>query len=315
MNDYHRISQRRSRFFDTREQPSPPSSDLHQGSGNAFRDLAESTQQDPWKAVGTRKYSLSSEPNHTPDLDYAAAQRLKDPKSFTQNLFDTISLRMVEWLPLRRSTESFHPSSQQSTPQLEDGRPSHQDQEQKPTHESNRLRRSSGSNLMSQSQTTHPRTPSSRHPGTQHTAVELKFPNQHLNRRSLAEVESWRHSSRSSIEEKKRPENLSRKASMNSHLSADFTMPSPPALKHRPQKHRGRIGDLDSKEKKERTKGERRVSWHSEKILNQPVPTETTQSQHPLPPSLTLTLILQVSAEPSVMESAVRHIIPHLVKQ
>lgn len=289
MHDYHRISQQRSRAFQAQtaaaaDHNSLPSTNGDQSSGNAFKDLAEGSRQHNPKIAGSGKYPASSEASQPQDLDYGAEQSLKDPKSFTQNLFDTISLRMVEWLPLRRTTETFHSSPNQPTSHPGIGESSHEEREQEPIHESNRPNTEIDPALTSQPQTAHPRTTSSRHPGTHHSAVELKFPNQHVKRLSMAEVESWRQTSRPSLEEKKRPENPTRKASINSHLSADFTIPSPPALKHRPQKHRGRIGESDSSQKKEASKNPRRVSWHSEKVLNQPSPAEIAQNpQQPLP--------------------------------
>lgn len=289
MHDYHRISLQRSRAFEAQaaaaaDQNSLPCADGAQSSGNAFKDLAEGSRQRHSKTAGTGLCAASSEASRPQDLDYTAEQSLKDPKSFTQNLFDTISLRMVEWLPLRRTTETFHSSPYQPTPHPGVGESSNEKQEQKPIHGCNRLKTDIDSNLTSQPQTTNPRTPSSRHSGTQHSAVELKFPNQQVKRLSMTEVESWRQSSRPSLDEKKRPEHLNRKVSMNSHLSADFTIPSPPALKHRPQKHRGRIGESDSSEQKERSKNQRRVSWHSEQVLNRPFPVENAQSPQLPPP-------------------------------
>ena len=40
----------------------------------------------------------------------AGHAQMKDPKSFTQNLFDTVALRMLEWVPLRRPPKSPLPA-------------------------------------------------------------------------------------------------------------------------------------------------------------------------------------------------------------
>jgi hypothetical protein len=207
------------------------------------------------------------------DLDYAAEQPLKDPKSFTQNLFDTISLRMVEWLPLRRAPESFqpkskHPGSQPaSTPTTSDKRRRHQDTE------AEKQQSSTDHSIVSHSPNAQPRTPSSRNAGSQPPAVELKFQNQHVKRLSLTEVENWRQSSWHSLDEKKRPELKNKQIPMGTHVASNefASLPSPPALKHRPQKHRGRIDSLDNTRPKERSKAQRRVSWDSEKILKEPL--------------------------------------------
>ena len=262
-----------------------------QDTENADKDALCVSQTDGPTTTSHTKGPESS-PSATPsnyywqDLDYAAEQPLKDPKSFTQNLFDTISLRMVEWLPLRRAPESFQAKTKHpgllpdSTPATSDKRRRHQD-----TEFEKRQPNKEGS-TVSHSHIAQPRTPSSRNPGTQPPAVELKFQNQHVKRLSLSEVENWRQSSWHTMDEKKRSEYKNKHLPVGTHLASNefASLPSPPALKHRPQKHRGRIDGLDNTRPKERSKAQRRVSWDSEKVLNEPSLQETPSHARPPPP-------------------------------
>lgn len=284
MRDYHRLSLQRARTFEAHaaavtatEQNASSHADRAQN-GVDIRNTMEDTQENRSTTMRNRTGSASSGANRLQDLDYAAEQPLKDPKSFTQNLFDTLSLRMVEWLPLRRTNETFRPSTKQPASHSDNERSSHEKRQQKPNMEANKSKPTTTHepSPLPHVHGPHPRTPSSRTSGTHPSAVEVKFPNQQVKRLSITEVESWRQSSRSGLEDKKRPDYQSRKPSMTSHLTSnDFTsMPSPPALKHRPQKHCGRVGDLENAQPKERSKNQRRVSWHSEKIMSQPPPTE-----------------------------------------
>ncbi|RAL16306.1 HECT domain protein [Aspergillus homomorphus CBS 101889] len=199
------------------------------------------------------------------DNDQAgAAQRLKDPKSFTQNLFDTLSLRMIEWLPLRRSPNTldtdidpYHSLPESQPPKSEPERtPSH------PERTRPRLSRQRTPQNAALSGGT-PHTPT----GTsQNTALELTVPI------TLTEMDQWRRSGRSSLDEKAHHElKPARKIPANTHANNDemLNVPSPPALRHRPQKHRGRTGDIDdSADMPVQEKKERRVSWDGAKCLN-----------------------------------------------
>ncbi|KAJ5267177.1 hypothetical protein N7478_009985 [Penicillium angulare] len=283
VHDYHRISLQRSRAFQAQAVAAATAAEEQNSflrgpdreSGNAFkRRMEQSTSTDAAgsDAAGASSSSGNGHPSgyYFQDLDYAAEQPLKDPKSFTQNLFDTLSLRMVEWLPLRRTTESLSHKFKQQSSQSDNASQTDQGSGL-PDKESEKGRPSQGKPTSSHSQNPNPRTPSSRTSGNQ-TAVELKFQNQHVKRLSLTEMDQWRQSPRSSMEEKKRPEYKSRKVSLKSQLNTnDFaTMPSPPALKHRPQKHRGRIGDMESTRSKDCPRNQRRVSWDNQRMINQP---------------------------------------------
>ncbi|KAL4791680.1 hypothetical protein BDV19DRAFT_370104 [Aspergillus venezuelensis] len=251
------------------------SSTNHITNGNfGSRDLDDGTAQSSSPTRGSRKSMVMlPEPNHSP------AQEMKDPKSFTQNLFDTLSMRMVEWLPLRRSPGFFdidqgrsryrEPRSPNS-----DTCQAHMDSDKDQPHYKQRpYQPSCGSN---------PNTPSSRTTGGQTTAVELKLPNQQLKRFSLTENELRRSGSKSSLEEKPLPElkparKLSVSAHPNTNVEGSVNMPSPPALKHRPQKHRGRAVDANLR-CREQAKKDRRVSWDGAEFLND---VQSSHSQTP----------------------------------
>lgn len=206
----------------------------------------------------------------------ARTPRMKDPKSFTQNLFDTLSLRMVEWLPLRRSPEAFGTHTGYSvapatkSPKPENGHlGTNTTSDTYPSQERPFMPNgSAGSN---------PYTPSSRITGGQPAAVELKLPNQHVKRLSVTEVDQWRPGPRFGLDEKALPDRKpARKLSLSAHPSADefVSMSSPPALKHRRQKHRGRNADINGSYL-EKEKKQRRVSWDGTKVLNDVQPTKS----------------------------------------
>ncbi|CAI7667859.1 hypothetical protein N7533_005173 [Penicillium manginii] len=298
LRDYHRISLQRSRAFQaqaaaaiTEEQANSATAAKCDNDDDNSIDLNESyrrrsqSSKDAGQSSGRASSSVGYQNTYdSQDFDYAAEQPLKDPKSFTQNLFDTLSLRMVEWLPLRRPSESSHSKPHQPVPNVE--RQSQSTEKPLPPPNVNEKPKAAhDQSQSSQTQNNIPRTPSSRISGTQSSAVELKFQNQHVKRLSVTEVDHWRQSPRSSMDEKRRPEYKNRKLSLNSHLTPNeiASVTSPPALKHRPQKHRGRIEGTDNARPKERLKAQRRVSWDSEKIFNLASTEESPSHPRPLP--------------------------------
>lgn len=225
-----------------------------------------------------------------PHRDSPGTQKLKDPKSFTQNLFDTLSLRMVEWLPLRRSPDTFDPDADHSGRGPSPRRSSQETRKQDTPHGQKASAaskphanedRSTPSNAVAGNGF---QTPSSRHAGSQPAAVELKLPGQQVKRLSLSDMEHWRQNPRSSMEEKSRQDRKSaRKLSLNtntpSSTNAFVGLPSPPALRHRPQKHRGISGDVNGVYLAEEKK-HRRVSWDGSQLSKESQPPEA-QSQDP----------------------------------
>ncbi|CAI7657545.1 unnamed protein product [Penicillium glandicola] len=289
--DYHRISLRRTRTLEAQtaaanRSPKPDQNDEDHSACDISRPAQNRSAASKVKEGGSSP-QIHTGSSYIRDLDHTAEQQLKDPKSFTQNLFDTISLRMVEWLPLRRSLDTSEPNPKPPT-----GAASHSSAEKHHCHPdkvSGKDIKISGSSTPSNQSSSQPRTPSSRTTGSQPSAVELKFQNQHIKRLSVSEVDHWRQSPRSSLDDKRKPE-------FNKKLpvapSDEFiSLPSPPALKHRPQKHRGRIGDVDSVPLKEQRKSQRRVSWDNQKLLDKVYPINSTVNTElmpprPLPPSV-----------------------------
>ncbi|KAJ5399693.1 hypothetical protein N7465_010182 [Penicillium sp. CMV-2018d] len=279
--DYHRISLRRTRTLEAQtaaanRSPKPDRYDEdhspHDVSSPAHN---RSTVSEVKEGDGTGS-------SYIRDLDHTAEQQLKDPKSFTQNLFDTISLRMVEWLPLRRAPDTLEPKPKSPAPGAAHHPPTH---EKHHHHHADKVPgrdvKISGSSLFATQAGSQPRTPSSRTSVSQPSTVELKFQNQHVKRLSVSEVDHWRQSPRSSLDDKRKSE-FNKKPPV---ASDEFvSLPSPPALKHRPQKHRGRIGDVDSVSLKEHRKSQRRVSWDSQKLLDEASPINSTRSTEPMPP-------------------------------
>ena len=200
--------------------------------------------------------------------DHHAGKQMKDPKSFTQNLFDTLSLRMVEWLPLRRSSGTLDPRPEHTSTQPVTN-PSKPEipRNQSPSGKDKpcRSRKSSSAHYNGSFSGSY-HTPSPRT-----AAVELKLPNQHVKRLSLTEVDPWCQGPRSNLEDKIHPERKpARKLSVNPYSNGHepTTMLSPPSLKHRPQKHRGRTADANGVGLCDHQKKERRVSWDGAKLLN-----------------------------------------------
>jgi hypothetical protein len=284
--DYHRISLRRTRTLEAQtaaanRSPRPEQYDEYHPAGDASKPSQNRSAVPKVKEESSSSQTRTGS-SYIRDLDHTAEQQLKDPKSFTQNLFDTISLRMVEWLPLRRAPDTLEPKSEASAP----GAANHPSTAEKHHCHADKapgsdLKIPGGSTLVSQPDS-QPRTPSSRTPASQTSAVELKFQNQHVKRLSVSEIDHWRQSPRSSLDNKKKPE-FNKKLPVTS--SDEFvSLPSPPALKHRPQKHRGRIGDVDSVPLKEHRKSPRRVSWDSQKLLGEISPINSKRSREPMPP-------------------------------
>ncbi|KAL4908935.1 hypothetical protein BDW74DRAFT_145570 [Aspergillus multicolor] len=227
----------------------------------------------------------SPEPSNSPVL------RMKDPKSFTQNLFDTLSLRMIEWLPLRRSPGSFD---------VDQGRPHHRETPRSPNSDTCQAHADSDKDQPHYKQRpyqvnggSNPHTPSSWNTGDPKTAVEMKLPNQQFKRLSLTETDLRRSNSKLSLDDKSLPDlKPARKLSVSAHANTGAegfaNVPSPPALKHRPQKHGGRAADTHVARSHEQAKKERRVSWEGAKFLNDvqssDIQETSTESKHETSP-------------------------------
>ena len=201
--------------------------------------------------------SLGARPSPNTAMPGKDTKPMKDPKSFTQNLFDTLALRMVEWLPLRRRADSYD----STTDQVEDT-PS----ESKSRHgrETSRAPRRTGENTPPTDQTVQQHNIDRQKPSTPTTtAVEVKISGSPIKRLSLGDIEQWRPPLRTVNEEAPKTDRKPRKATgTNNTPSATIPWepPSPPPLKHRPQKHRS-INTDKSRSHRTREKRNRRVSW------------------------------------------------------
>ncbi|KAL4804472.1 hypothetical protein BDV18DRAFT_143227 [Aspergillus unguis] len=274
-----------------------------EGPGMRYLDTdimrSHSPMRGPQTQMGVHS-ELSSFPSH----------QLKDPKSFTQNLFDTLALRMIEWLPLRRSPDSFdldgdrHPYQETPRSPNSDTCQAHLDSDKdQPHYRQVPYHTTCGSN---------PQTPSSRGIGCQTTGVEFKLPHQQFKRVSLTENDLRRSNSKTNLDEKILPDlKPARKLSVSAHANANTdesaSLPSPPAHRHRPQKHRGRAVDSNTTNySAEHMKKTRRVSWQGSKSVNDIPP------PHPQDP--TINTKNDVSVEDLPLKNRHRYHSPHIAQ-
>ncbi|KAH1630099.1 hypothetical protein KXX39_002850 [Aspergillus fumigatus] len=288
-HDHPRSSRRSSRgaLTDLTEARSPSSVSSRRTPGDLPADRAllnqdtASAKPSDNTRIGSDSYTESRQQNVSAPVDGdSATQRMKDPKSFTQNLFDTLSLRMVEWLPLRRSPDVLDSDADRLGNQYVRS-PKREGCEHTDTTVGSTCAKRRA-NLKNKSARVAPHTPSSQDASRRVPRVESK-PEHQVKRISLVETDQHQQSPRTVKEGKSRLDlRPSRKLSYNSHLETDASVniPSPPALKHRPQKHRGRNEHLDgSFTQAQRKKKERRVSWDSAKFLND---TQNQDAEKPL---------------------------------
>ncbi|GAM34384.1 hypothetical protein TCE0_015r01932 [Talaromyces pinophilus] len=198
------------------------------------------------------------------DSDLSGLSRTKDPKSFTQNLFDTLSLRMVEWLPLRQTTtdasDCATPTSvrsYKSQARLGDSK------ERVGDDQTRRTRTHAASNGMSSNE---PTTPSNRPKRRSNSNLDRKSTSQTLKRVTLEDTETWRPAARSSTEIKSRDGRSTTSRTVPSRTYSQHHIPTPPpALKHRAAKTTKTSNDTTTKPPKQT----RRVSWDGSKLLRE----------------------------------------------
>jgi hypothetical protein len=188
----------------------------------------------------------------------------KDPKSFTQNLFDTLAMRMLEWVPLRPSTRTHNKITSNGTIAV-----------------AKHANRNSQENLNDddfqeeQKKKTLKRSPSSFEPSTgleeripsingseRHTAKK-RPPMISLGLRSADSFES----SRREVRELQSRRSSVQKLSMTtpSHIHEPVNSPTtPPALKHRREKHNQIPNGFVPRDA---PKSRRSVSWDGSKVL------------------------------------------------
>jgi hypothetical protein len=189
----------------------------------------------------------------------------KDPKSFTQNLFDTLAMRMLEWVPLRSPGNTSNKSNVTIIAATTKA-------SVKTSHECNNSRRSQEDSERKKVK----RTRSSSQPLATRTVVKsldgVEERRETLKKRPVRlplEVHSADNIGDSPQElHEISPEHtslqmLSLKTPSHDHQSIS-PLPSPPVLKNRREKHspmsNGWISDLGKKR-------DRRVSWDGSKLL------------------------------------------------
>ncbi|KAK2735012.1 hypothetical protein FQN57_001388 [Myotisia sp. PD_48] len=180
--------------------------------------------------------------NNDPILEEEQTRTRKDPKSFTQNLFDTLSLRMVEWLPLKRATfydsksEQEQHTSYLSTPIEE---PPHSPPENSPIHrDPYHTPDPSGTKSLPESKESNPQTTFA---NVSTPTLELKVPANPAKRSSLSELEPWKQTQRSIPEDRPKTRRKRRQKVAVDNTTSTSASPCPsshPPPKHRQQKHR-----------------------------------------------------------------------------
>lgn len=200
-------------------------------------------------------------------LHGASSQRIKDPKSFTQTLFDTLALRMVEWLPLRRA--SVH--SEEHTPSLSNSKSQMRNSSCHKLVETAKHFAQGRNHMVAERSGNIPQTASSRVLPANNGFVDMKFPNQHLQRLSVTDIDRWRQFPPYHNEEKIRPDSRpTQKFSFSTHTNtSNATSKScSPVLKPRPQKHKIRPINTNDELICEQN-SPRRVSWDGAKLFNE----------------------------------------------
>ncbi|CRG84005.1 putative E3 ubiquitin-protein ligase TOM1 [Talaromyces islandicus] len=199
---------------------------------------------------------------HDQDPVFTASLKTKDPKSFTQNLFDTLSLRMVEWLPLRHTTTETHYCA---SPTLHGRRKAQSyatgsEGNDKPNLDDQNVRSRAHTHSISNTATSEVHTPTNRQRRAQHPSLELRVSGQPLKRVSLEQTEPWLPTTRSGSEGKPKAGRISiPKSTPSKNISQQKFIP-PPALKHHSRKK-----DQQSPNAHKKTATPRRVSWDGSK--------------------------------------------------
>lgn len=207
--------------------------------------------------------------------------RTKDPKSFTQNLFDTLSLRMVEWLPLRQTTtDAPDCATPNAVRPYKNQAHLGESKEREGNDQTRRTCINAPSNNISSCE---PTTPSGRPKRRSNSNLDRKSTTQTLKRVTLEDTDTWRPTPRSSTEIKSRDvrSTTSRTAPTRTYSQHHIPTP-PPALKHRAAKANKASADSTTKPPKQ----SRRVSWDGSKLLRESaelsdVNDDTTEKETP----------------------------------
>ncbi|PGH14304.1 hypothetical protein AJ79_03126 [Helicocarpus griseus UAMH5409] len=253
--------------------------------GSPTREAPHEVDEPQRADDGVSSKSVGGEVKSDPQGDESKSPpKLKDPKSFTQNLFDTLSLRMVEWLPLRRSPEAFDTVSSCSS---DDGSPTSKSSEietpARVTGHSNEPKRTARQKSTVSQSNIKPRPSSitSSTPNLQPTAVEVKIPGQPVKRLSFADIEHRKQPQRGFTEDRIRSEHKPARKNSSQNTPSNTTsraQQSPPPLKHRPQKHRHGNSDLNDPYWSDEAR-HRRVSWDGSRRTRKSEHTESDNNR------------------------------------
>ncbi|KAH8705070.1 HECT domain protein [Talaromyces proteolyticus] len=248
----HRHRHHRDNTIDAQPIANPPGGEIH-----------PSSLQSQTSADASSETLCELTERSTQGSLFSNSSRAKDPKSFTQNLFDTLSLRMVEWLPLRQSTAENHLCA---SPTLHGRRKvplSFSANETGYKHTSNDHGGKQRTHAHSISNTTISEVQAStnRQRRPQHSALEVRVSGQPVKRVSLEQVEPWLQTPRATSENKPKVSRIpSSKSTPSKGLSQQPFFP-PPALKHRSKKSNQTIHNSQKK-----SSNPRRVSWDGSKF-------------------------------------------------
>ncbi|EEA28372.1 HECT domain protein [Talaromyces marneffei ATCC 18224] len=233
----------------------------------------------PSSSISTAPPAQENVRHSSRDSQLSGLSRTKDPKSFTQNLFDTLSLRMVEWLPLRQTTTD---ASDYATPISVRSYKSQAHPADSKERDSNDTPRRTHTHTAS-NPSSEPTTPSNRPKRRSNSNLDRKSTSQTLKRVTLEETDTWRPTPRSGTEIKSRDGRSTTSRTVPSKTYSQHHIPTPPpALKHRAPKASKTSNDPTTKLPKQ----SRRVSWDGSKLLRESaelsdVNDETTEKETP----------------------------------
>ncbi|EAS35810.3 HECT domain-containing protein [Coccidioides immitis RS] len=170
----------------------------------------------------------------------------KDPRSITQNLFDTLALRMIEWLPLKRASNTLDSDSLAGEGDGSGHKPVHADPSASPVRRQTSTKAQKPPITRERIQAENPSVLSSQPPIP--PTLEVKVPGQPVHRLSFGELDRWKHSLRSLPDDIAKTERKStpKLATTNTPTATSRSFPSPPPRKHRSQKYKQTEYQTDS---------------------------------------------------------------------
>ncbi|OAX82877.1 hypothetical protein ACJ72_02774 [Emergomyces africanus] len=273
----------RSRSYEASEQNVKFASDVQNyndveenssAQGKPAGDMPQQSQRGDGGGMNSKSTEGNEKPSPPHGEEGKDSPRLKDPKSFTQNLFDTLSMRMVEWLPLRRSPDALDATPVRPTGDGTLPPKSTEIETPAKVHEPPNSPKRQKQIVAQPSVKSRPQSFTPANPNLQPTAVEVKIPGQPVKRLSLGEMEHWKHPSKAYTDDKIRSERKAARKASSRHTPSNQTslaQQSPPPLKHRSQKHKNSNADVRTPYKPEQNQ---RVSWDGSRGPKKPEHTE-----------------------------------------